>query len=427
MPYLNAVLAASVLMSTPIAFAFGQNSSGLQAPVPVWVDLPRPDDSRPLKHWVERLSHPESKVRKDSAVQLDFVAQEFEPDRLFLTADEGWINRRATFRREARPLLCKLVDAMKSGDEDVVAAASSVMMAMGLEASPAALELERLALDKDSPSMTRYVAINLLFYVTPECKPVLPVVLKLIASLPPDTFAASDSSDDISTANGSNKTLFTAGELQSFRIANSVIAHSIPLVKSGHTKVEVPYLIQIATGDYPPEWRAIAVGVLGMLEHDARSANEKLRAILNDSDENEVVRWSAAEAIISIEADRKLIPEIVRALDLKGEVRAGFERRADESFKSQEETLEFLREFPDELVQSYIQILRHGPGVFRRQMLRAFAIMGPVAKPAIPEIRKALSDADEETRQLAAKAIQQIEPVAPTPTEKCGRPGKNEA
>lgn len=52
---------------------------------------------------------------------------------------------------------------------------------------------------------------------------------------------------------------------------------------------------------------------------------------------------------------------------------------------------------------------RHGSGIQRRQIIQMLGDIGPNAKDALPELRKALKDPDEDTRRMAAEAIRRIE------------------
>lgn len=101
----------------------------------------------------------------------------------------------------------------------------------------------------------------------------------------------------------------TDSELPSGLLATS-IGLSVPVIAgpmmhSGHTKSEVPALLNVARHERSTASRVLAVAVLGEFGADARSAIPSLRAILNDK--HPLVRRSACGAILQIDFDGRTV------------------------------------------------------------------------------------------------------------------------
>ncbi|TWU09522.1 HEAT repeat protein [Symmachiella macrocystis] len=378
---------------------------------------------KPLKYWVDRLNDSDAEVREQAASFVENELTEFSPwDWAWeggSYSDPDGRKKRAAFRQEANPLIPELLKALKNKDESVVSAAAEVLMAMGPEAQTALPDLERIILSKSSTASTRMTMFYVLLSATPEDKPVGPILLKLLNSLPWETYE--------NVLNESYRSLPTDDEDQQSEnaqkqrgtmVALSIPAYLMPMISSGHTKIEVPYLVKIASGEYPATVRAMAIGILGGLEFDAKSAVPALRKLLKDEDR--FVRSWAVNALSDIEPDPQLVPELIEALGLKGEKRDEAEQGMREWFKQQEQERESLRELfedEDDLMvhfQTLNQMIKHGSGFQRRQAIQHLGQIGPAAKSMIPELRKALLDPDEDTRRMAAEAIKQIETTAPT-------------
>ncbi|QDU43713.1 HEAT repeat protein [Symmachiella dynata] len=370
---------------------------------------------KPLRYWVDRLNDSDAEVREQAVKFVRIEVSEFsdlvwegEP------LDLKGLKRRGNFRQEATPLIPELLKALRNTDENVVGVAAEMLMLLGPEAQVALPDLERIILSESSTASTRTTMFYVLLFATPEDKPVGPILLKLLNSLPWETYEnllnlvyGSLPSDDDQQSENAQKQRGTM-------VALSIPAYLGPMISSGHTKIEVPYLVKIATGEYPTTIRAMAIGILGGLEFDAKSAVPALRKLLKDEDR--LVRSWAVNALSDIEPDPQLVPELIEALGLKGEKRDEAEQGMREWLKQQEQERESLRELykdGDDLTD-FVQAIKHGSGYQRRQAIQHLGQIGPGAKSIIPELRKALQDPDEDTRRMAAEAIKQIETTAPT-------------
>lgn len=400
----------SFLIALVIQFSCVASAFGWEEPVAA---------RKPLKYWVDRLNDSDAEVRGQAVSFVENELTEFSP---WDWAWEGGSYRdpdgrkkRAAFRQEAKPLIPELLKALRNTDESVVSTAAEVLMVMGPEAQTALPDLERIILSKSSTASTRMTMFNVLLFATPEDKPVGPYLLKLLNSLPLETYE-NELNDEYGNLPNDDKDQRSEDvpNLHGTMVALSIPFYVGPMISSGHTKIEVPYLVKIASGEYPATIRAMAIGILGGLEFDAKSAVPALRKLLKDEDRF-VRRW-AVNALSDIEPEPQLVPELIEALGLKGEKRDEVEQGMREWFKQQEQERESLRELFEDgnNLTDFVQAIKYGSGFQRRQAIRYLGQIGPAAKSMIPELRKALQDPDEDTRRMAAEAIKQIETTAPT-------------
>ncbi len=396
----------SFLIALVIKFSCLASAFGWEEPVTA---------RKPLRYWVDRLNDSNAEVRERAVSFLHNELTEFSPGHWEASyVDPKGRTRRATFRQESKPLIPELLKALRNKDESVVSVAAEVLMVLGPEAQAALPDLERIVHNESSTAFTRMMMFHVLLFVMPEDRPVGPIMLKALNSLPWETYEdllnefGGVSSDD------KDQQFEDAQKLRGTMVALSIPVYVGPMISSGHTKIEVPYLVKIASGDYPATVRAMAVGILGALQLDAKSAVPALRTLLKDEDR--FVRTWAVDALLRIEREPKLIPELIEALELKGKKREEAEKGMREWLKQQEQERESWRELfsdGDDLTE-FVQMMKHGSGFLRRQAIQYLGLIGPGAKSAVPELRKALHDSDEDTRQMAAEAIKQIETTAPT-------------
>ncbi len=343
-----------------------------------------------LRYWVLRLLDENPKVRR---LAVDRIHNDFYVEsRVF---EQEICYGAAAFRTKHKSLAPLLLTIMKdTEDEEVFQTAALLAAALGPEAKSILPGLQQLAERKTVGDSSRIMALVAILFVTPEDQAVGPIIIQFLNALPKKTLKEYEEDDELSRAG---------------------IGLSIPwfaglLAGSGHTKVEVPYLCKIATGDYPATVRAMAIGTLGALEFEATAAVPTLHRLLQDEDL--FIRGWAADSLLGIKPDKTLIPEIVKALKLEGKERKEAEQSVLEFLKSKEEErklLEGIDENDDTLLPMLVYKLKYGNGFYRRQAIRNLAIIGPEAKQALPLLKESLNDPDEETRQLAADAIMKIE------------------
>lgn len=364
----------------------------------------------PLQLWVEQLNHSDPDVQKGAVRSLN---QEAEcPDWFDLFNDSDSVRRAAMFRSRMKPFLPMLVQHLRNCDlssDDWQNADSpfmtviSILMAMGTDAEMAISELRTIALNTAKPSGARANCVMALFYVVPEETPVGPLLLNLLDSMPAEMQAElQEGARQLQDGEWSARTSLGFGWT----------FYSMYLIYSGHTKCEVPTLVKIAGDEYPLMLRAIAIGVLGELSFDARSAVPELRKLLNDEDP--FIRELAVRVISTIQDDETLIPELLPFLKLDVAKSKEVEQDLKEYFEENRQKHAKWRNSPPDhwdawLIQGAKSVLQHGNGYQRRQTIQDLGHMGPNAKDVLPELRRFLNDRDEDTRRMAAEAIRQIE------------------
>lgn len=352
--------------------------------------------SKPLKYWVERLLHEEASVRK---LATEMIHNEYSPEGIWDTGffSDKEIEYQNEFRAEHKSLAPVLLQILeRTEDGEVFAYAASLLAALGPEARAFLPDLRRLAIEPKMDGQNRMMAVLALLFVTPEDQAVGPICLNYLKGVPKETLNQlyADDSEDFMRASVGLSIPLTAGML----------------IRSGHTKVEVPHLVQVAQGDYPAPLRAVTILTLGALELDAKAAIPALHTLLKDK--NRYIRACAASALLDIEQDKALVPVIIEAIGLEGKEREECEEGCKEFFADkvkEQKSLSEIGEDDEFVLPTLIAMLKHGNGFYRRQAIRDLGTVGKAANSALPDLRKSLNDSDEETRKLAADAIEKIE------------------
>lgn len=373
---------------------------------------------KPLLFWVERMSHLDADVRQEA---IEFLSHEVEGTGLFdPMLDEDGVERRSAFRSQARSVLPLLLHQLRNGDilldnleesDSPFFTVISILMAMGADAEAAIPNLKAIALDETKPYGARHHCVMALLYVTPEREPVGPLFLRVLESVPAEL------KTEFTDAYQREKN-HTAGEPDGIDYLGASVGivstyFTMNLIHTGHTKSEVPTLVKIVEGNYPSAYRAVAIAVLGELSFDARAAVPALRKQLKDDDP--FIRECAVSSLLMIEKEESLIPELLPFLDLDDERRKEYEQELNDYFqKLREEQAKLRKDEPgDETNQWFLGelklILKRSKGHHRRYAIQTLGHIGPNAKAALPELRKALHDPDEDTRRMAAEAIRKIE------------------
>ncbi|MBC7818805.1 MAG: HEAT repeat domain-containing protein [Planctomycetaceae bacterium] len=347
-----------------------------------------PIEGKSLETLVRELTDEDEKVRKKACESLD---------RELIQFNDQFMKRLGQLRRELRPLAPTLIAQLRNSDESVVGCASALLMGLGPDRESAKL-LERFVVDESRPSETQWLALTTLFYLTPEDVPVGPALLKLLNTLPKEMIKEHED--------------YLAAQPEEERwngVGFAIPLCAGPLLNSGHTTVEVPYLVQIASGKFLTAFRLLAIATLGEMEEDAKPAVPVLRKLLRD--EQPIIRQVAAYSLLQIEKDPKQVTELVQILGWTGKERTRFEEMAELILHEDDQTIERFKngdQSEDETV-AYINMLKHGNGVVKRGILRLLAKLGPAVASAKPAVREALNDPNEDTRKLAAMALKSIE------------------
>ncbi len=411
------LFAAFVILWLVVSPAIGEDESKAidQPPkfqpvriVPIYADAQRNGPAiagKPLEFWVKRLLHEDRAIRE---LANEKISEDFRIDGIwdldyFMTDEE--IQLRNQFQKDHKSLVPLLLHVMKhSQDENGIEAAASLLAMLGPEAQVILPDLRRLAIQPELDGNKRMMVLFALLFVTPVDKAVGPAFLTYLKRLPKEVLNEPFAEQNTDLVRAS--------------VCLSIPFYTLMLVNSGRTKVEVPYLAQFAMGDYPVPLREMAIGVLGGLEFDAKAAVPSLHKLLKDDEK--YIRLFAADALLSIEQDKALIPIIIEALGLKGKDREEFEESCKEFFAEKEEerkSLAEIREDDEFILPMLIAMLKQGNGFFRRQAIRNLGTIGAAAKSALPNLRIALKDSDEETRKLASEAIKKIERSVAKPSK----------
>ena len=296
-------------------------------------------------------------------------------------------------RKEALPLLPELITLLKHRDEEVAETAMRVIAALESEARAATDTLKEIIQDNQLSPAIRWQAAHALLCVTPETEAVTPFLLEVVASMP-RLRERQTLSDD---------------ELRLMSVGLLVPAVAEPLLSSGHTNVEIPHLLQATTPAYPGDVRAFVIAILAEFGPDATEAVPTLRTLLQSQDH--IVQACAADAILRIERDPDVMPELAVRLGLHDETLREFEQAAQALFDGRSEISETFREALVEKEAFILALLRSqlkARGPIRRETLRLIADVGPAANATAPDVRKLLDDRDAETRQLAAGALRRL-------------------
>jgi HEAT repeat protein len=366
-----------VLFCAPL---FGQNKHGAARPQ-------EPFTARSLDLLIRQLNDPDAKVGKAAAESVkDSIA-------LYAVFSADYPRpehrkKRREFQDLATPHLPRLIALLDSRNDDVVVAASLALGVVGHEAGRASAGLSQVFLDPTRSKDARGWAYWALGFVLPESEPLGPIVLKWL--------------------NSSERRSIEKVVARTDRIPHEPLVFDVSeLLHSGHTLVEVPYVVGVARGKFPSELRQIAISALGSFETDAKSAVPELWKLVSDPDP--LIRQAAARALMKITADRKLVAKLETAFNLDAEAKHWLELEAEDYFEegldgSDQEMLANVR------LKIMPYMVTCDNGFFRRQAIRKLKRLGTAARPALPELHQALSASEEETRQLADEAIRAIDP-----------------
>jgi len=384
--------ASLVLICAPL---LGQNKADAQNQVAI--QPPEPLTGRSLDRLIRRLNDPDSEVRKAAAEAFQKNVGQYA----MFSADyprPQHTKKRREFQDLAKPYLPRLIALLDSRDNDVVTAASVALVVPGHEARQSSARLSQMILDPTRSENARGWAYWALPYVLPETEPVGPLVLKWLKS--------SERQAIETTVSGTEKD-DGGKQQQTVRIpAVPITMDAGSSLCSGHTLVEVPYFLEIARGKYSSELRQMAISMLASFETDSKRAVPELWQLVHDPDP--LIRQATATALMKITNDRKLVGKLETAFNLNADARDSLELEAHDYF---EEGLD--QSDREMLAKVRLEILPYmvtcDNGFFRRQAIRKLKRLGPAARPALPELRQALTASDKETRQLATEAIRTIE------------------
>lgn len=348
---------------------------------------------KPLKHWVVCLLSHNPEVRERAAQQ---ILSDFGLEIWVWSPEERFDSEAETFRSDHKSLAPLLLEAMKVNEKDDISLLVPMMLAVALgpEAKSMLPELKELAGRKTLDEASRFWVYLAILSVTPEDQAVGPFLLKSLNALSKETLQEYQEQ----------------GKFSRKFVAEEISVYAGWLIKTGHTKLEVPYLCKVATGDYPVKVRAVAIGILGAFELDAKAALPTLRQLLEEEDP--MIRAWAADSLLRIERDKNRVPVLIQALKFEGKERQEWEQSWRKFFESEKDNRKYFEEIDendDILLPELVGMLKYGSGFYRRKAMRSLAIIGPEARQVLPLLKESLDDSDQETRQLAADAIKKIE------------------
>jgi|GEM_PF-4656035 len=324
---------------------------------------------------------------------------------------EEWhtTEHKTNFLNQAKKMVPKMIRLLRHHDQEVVQTAISMITRMGTDARAAVPALSRLANNEKQPNSIRWQAVESMFFVTPETEPVMCHLMPPHASVA-SKFSMYTSGIKIQTGNDitNNKSfVFAVFGMHAGKLARL-------LLLSGHTQIEVPYLMKAAMGEYSLEVRAIAAMVLSLLISEDRINVPKLSMLLSDQDP--LIRELGAIAILRTRKTSRLTPEIIQKLHLKedklNEIEEFVRNLLNEEEELNNEFVDFVKNDPDSIIPELLSEIRLRRGPNRRDIIRIIRDIGPEANAAVPYLLKMLSHQDAETRRLAAAALQKIDPSA---------------
>ena len=365
------------------------------------VKITEHEDAKALKEWLTQLA---SDLPEDHRKAIESLAK---PQVIVIGPDLQTPDRVA-FQRDAKPLVGKLTELLEHPNENVVCESLRWLSAIGSEAQGCVPVLKARILD---PSTTAHLsAIYTLLDVVPEDTPIGPVILESLSiylkSLTRKELRELEIHLETETQTDGTTTDRLSG---SGALGLGIVAtgYAIALAESGHTLSEVPYLLKAASPDYPNYIRAVALGILAELSEECKAAIPRLRELLHDNDP--VVRYLAANALLYISGKPETITELADQLGFQGRKRQQFERSAGQRLAKVAETWDSAEAWRDPEIRQYVLLqIEYGNGFYRRQGLRLLRQWGPDAEQAKPLLRRLLTHADEETRRLAAEMLQRI-------------------
>lgn len=183
------------------------------------------------------------------------------------------------------------------------------------------------------------------------------------------------------------------------------------LKATGHTKCEVPILLQLVENDIRLNRRVFGLNVLCCFTTDAREAVPSLRRLVNDP--NQTIRRHAAWAIGIIEQNVDEIELLARRLGSPDDERAEFIKDLHEAIEQIGDDRETWQKLfgtdPEDTLEWMAMYMQFGTGNRKREMLRALVAIGPPAGKLASDVRALLRDPHEETRTLAAQALAAIQ------------------
>lgn len=273
-------------------------------------------------------------------------------------------------RRFAEPVVPILRSRIDFGPEKSRHNAIWLAAVLGTRAESLAPQLARLASDMQHSSTTRIAACEALVYVTPESRPVLPLVtlpLELWPAGPPEVSGAGLFVDMI----------------------------VVTLMCSGHVGVEVPRALHLLESDRR-EVRVMIIAVFSGLGPEAAAALPSLRALLRDPDRD--IRFRSALAILHVERDAQRVQWLSRQLAEPD--RNIFVEEADDLVATWEkERRDMAWQLQDEVgLQAVLGTLRRGSTPMRSALIRLLP-----ARELLPrEVVRALAEL-ERTAQRASE------------------------
>lgn len=297
----------------------------------------------------------------------------------------------------------QLGQLLNDDDPTVVDATSQLIFCIGSPANEVAPELKRIIRDPSTSDAIRPSAVIALLAVTPENEPVGPLLLKLQKSLAPKDW-------DMPELMGANGNTSSTDIPFARRILNAQIYAfvggmcAMPVICTGHTKVEVPFVMKFAQGDNPADERIIAISALASLQFDARAAIPGLKKLLKD-DELQIA-MAAAMTLASVDPARDAIDSALNEMQLDDDRKQQFRKTLETCCSDLRDGTSLL--FDKDSVLD-VPLLESPNGFARRWYINELGHAGRQAKEAIPVLRKVLDDPDEDTRRMAAEAIRMIE------------------
>lgn len=356
-----------------------------------------------LKTLLERLSSEDVKIRKQAAEALQMrcaTAHAGMGGMTGLSGDDDDVAEMERFRNEAKPLVATLVKLLSSNHEEIRVTAVCVLGAIGPDAEAGRPALQKIIRDgKNSPGL-RLAAAPALLCVTPRHEIAGREFLEDFAGACGDVSVDMQAPDEDESPKQDDLTF--AGWYGPYLAAL--------LIVSDRTSIEVPSLVEVMQAAFPRRLRLTAIVALMNLETEARSAVPSLRKLLDDIDPQ--VRQFAGLAIVHIEADRAVIPSIIKAISLGEHENAEFLEEANDIIERQEKESKIIRKNGRENVLLAVPMLNHRNSFHQRQAIRMLAEIGPPANDAVPELKRLLKSEDKATRAAAEAALKKIDVAA---------------
>ncbi|TWU12016.1 HEAT repeat protein [Symmachiella macrocystis] len=366
-----------------------------------------------LEKWLTDLSGA-SQERRQAKENLQGILDSYPPSMTPVLFTPNIRSVIREYRRQAEPLIPQLIEMLDSDDVEDVNIALGVLTITGPDAKAAIPKLKAMLFDKKThdAEIPPFGIFVTLLYITPADEAVMPLALQWLDGLPKekrDRLVGDLQENEERPVNLPNFPSRNSMLVWTYGFLSEII---IPhLLAAGHTRVEVPSLLQATDKKYPLIVRSTALSILMTLQSEASAALPGLRKHLADSDPS--IRYLTAIAILAIEQDAAAIPQIAGVLNLPPDERKEFETGAAKIVASGalrlKEVLD-VHDVPPELMEGISGMLTHGNATHRRLGLIYLAEIGPAAKSVIPAIEKLRNDPDEETRRLVLKAMHAIKP-----------------